>query len=121
MEAWLIFAFLIATAALALLAKRSGVAYPIVFVVAGALLGFIPNLPNIELQPNTIFLIVLPVVLFSAAWTTDLAEFKRNLRPIGLLAIGLVVFTTVMVAAIAHSVIPGMSWAAALTLGAIVA
>ena len=121
MAGWSIFAFLVATAALALVSKRTGVAYPIVFVVAGTLLGFIPNLPRIELQPDQIFLIVLPVVLFAAGWTTDLNEFKRNLRPIGLLAIGLVVFTTVMVAAIAHAVIPGMSWAVALTLGAIVA
>lgn len=117
----MIFAFLVATAALALIAKRTGIAYPIVFVVAGALLGFVPNLPRIELQPDTIFLIVLPVVLFASGWNTDLSEFKRNLRPIGLLAIGLVVFTTVMVAAIAHAVIPGMNWAVALTLGAIVA
>jgi len=121
MTGWLVFAFLVATAALALISKRLRIAYPIVFVVAGALLGFVPNLPRIELQPELIFLIVLPIVLFSEAWTTDLAEFRRNLRPIGFLAIGLVVFTTVMVAAIAHTVIAGMSWVAALTLGAIVA
>ncbi|HEY1729261.1 MAG TPA: Na+/H+ antiporter [Candidatus Baltobacteraceae bacterium] len=118
---WPIFGFLVATAALAIIAKRINVAYPIVFVVAGALLGFVPDLPNIELQPDTIFLIVLPIFLFSGGWTTDWTEFKRNLRPIGLAAIGLVVFTTVMVAAIAHAVIAGISWPAAYVLGAIVA
>lgn len=121
MEGWLIFAFLVATAAFALLSKKIRTPYPIVFVVAGALLGFIPNLPPIELQPNLIFLIVLPIVLFGEAWTTDLPEFRRNLRPISLLAVGLVVFTTVMVAAIAHAVIAGLSWAGALVLGAILA
>ncbi len=118
---WPIFGFLVATAALAVLSKRINVAYPIVFVVAGALLGFIPNLPSVELQPDTIFLIVLPIFLFSGGWTTDWYEFKRNLRPIGLAAIGLVVFTTVMVAAIAHEVIAGITWPAAYVLGAIVA
>ncbi len=118
---WPIFGFLVATAALAIFSKRINVAYPIVFVVAGALLGFVPNLPTIQLQPDTIFLIVLPIFLFSGGWTTDWNEFKRNLRPIGLAAIGLVVFTTVMVAAIAHAVITGISWPAAFVLGAIVA
>ncbi|MGH7684740.1 MAG: cation:proton antiporter, partial [Vulcanimicrobiaceae bacterium] len=121
MGGWLIFAFLVATAVLAIVSKRLGIAYPIVFVVAGALLGFVPNLPRIELQPDTIFLIVLPIILFGAAWTTDLVELKRNLRPVSLLAIGLVIFTTVTVAAIAHAVIAGMTWPAAFTLGAIIA
>ena len=121
MGGWLIFAFLVATAALALISKRLGIAYPIVFMVAGALLGFVPNLPRIELQPDTIFLIVLPIILFGAAWTTDLVEFKSNFRPIALLTIGLVIFTTVTVAGIAHAVIPGMTWPAAFTLGAIIA
>src|SRR5581483_9879147 len=83
--------------------------------------GFVPNLPRIELQPDTIFLIVLPVILFGAAWTTDLVELKSNFRPIALLTIGLVIFTTVTVAAIAHAVIAGMTWPAAFTLGAIIA
>lgn len=121
MQGWLILGFLVATTVLAVWSKRLGVAYPIVFVIGGALLGFVPNLPQIVLRPELIFLIVLPVLLGADAWTTDLAEFKRNLRPIVLLAIGLVVFTTVMVAAIAHSVIAEIAWPAAFALGAIIA
>ena len=121
MQGWLIFWFLVATTVLAIFSKRLGVAYPIVFVIGGALLGFVPNLPQMTLRPELIFLIVLPVLLGADAWTTDLAEFKRNLRPITLLAIGLVVFTTVMVAAIAHAVIDGITWPAAFVLGAIIA
>lgn len=118
---WLICAFLVVTVALAVLSKRTRIAYPIVFVVAGAILGFVPNLPNVELRPDLIFLIVLPVLLMSAAWTTDFNVFRQNLRPIGLLAIGLVVFTTVMVAALAHYLIAGITWPAAFVLGAIIA
>jgi Na+/H+ antiporter len=118
---WLIFAFLVATAVLAVASKRMRVAYPIVFVVAGAALGFVPNLPQIELRPDVIFLVVLPVFLFGAAWATDWTDFKRNARALGLLTIGLVGFTTAMVAAIAHAVIHGITWPAAFTLGAIIA
>jgi monovalent cation/hydrogen antiporter len=121
MNGWPIFAFLVVTATLAVFSKRIGVAYPIVFVVAGALLGFVPHLPKIELQPDIIFLIVLPILLFSGGWSTDWNEFKKNKRPIGLAAIGLVVFTTAMVAVIGHAVIDGISWPAAFALGAIVA
>ena len=118
---WLVLGFLFVTIALAVIARRTGIAYPIVFVVAGAILGFVPNLPDVQLRPELIFLIVLPVLLTSDAWMTDFNEFKQNLRPIGLLAIGLVVFTTVMVAAIAHAVIPDIGWPAAFMLGAIIA
>jgi Na+/H+ antiporter len=120
-QGWLILGFLVVTTVLAVWSKRLGVAYPIVFVIGGALLGFVPNLPQIVLRPELVFLIVLPVLLGADAYTTDLFEFKRNLRPITLLAIGLVAFTTVMVAAIAHGVIADITWPAAFTLGAIIA
>lgn len=118
---WYIFSFLVVTAILAVLSKRLNIAYPIVFVVGGSVLGFIPDLPPIELRPELVFLIVLPVFLYGAGWSTDWNEFKSNARPIGLLAIGLVVFTTAIVAVIAHAVIPGISWPAAFALGAIIA
>jgi Na+/H+ antiporter len=106
--------------ALALLARRVNLPYPIVFVIAGSLIAFIPNLPPLTLNPDWIFLIILPPLLFAGGWTTDWKEFKTRLRPILLLAIGLVVATTVVVAAIAHAFIPDIGWASAFALGAIV-
>ncbi|MGZ3506911.1 MAG: Na+/H+ antiporter [Vulcanimicrobiaceae bacterium] len=106
---------------LSILAKRARVPYPVVFVIGGVLIAFLPNLPRIQLQPDLVFLIVLPPLLFSGGWTTDLIEFRRNLRAIGLLAIGLVIFTTVAIGVLAHALVPHMTWPAAFALGAIVA
>jgi CPA1 family monovalent cation:H+ antiporter len=77
-------------------------------------------LPEFELEPELVFFGVLPPLLYSAAFFTSLREFRAAVRPIGLLAVGLVAFTTVGVAVIAHSVIDGLSWASAFVLGAIV-
>jgi CPA1 family monovalent cation:H+ antiporter len=110
-----------ATTGLALVAKRIDVPFPVAFVLGGAALAFIPHLPPVHLDPNWIFLLVLPPLLFSGGWSTDYAEFKRNRRAIGLLAIGLVVFTTVIVAAVAHALLPALTWPLAFVLGAVVA
>src|SRR6187455_104460 len=87
---------------LALLARRLQIAYPILFVIGGALLGFVPGLPRIELKPEIVFFIFLPPLLFPAALFTSWRDFRANLRPILLLATGLVLFTTVTVALLAH-------------------
>jgi len=110
-----------ATTALALVAKRIDVPFPVAFVLGGAALAFIPNLPPVHLDPNWIFLLVLPPLLFSGGWSTDYVEFKKNRRAIGLLAIGLVVFTTIVVAAVAHALLPALTWPLAFVLGAVVA
>ena len=68
----------------ALLARRLAIPYPIVLVIAGLLLGFAPGLPKIALDPQVIFLIVLPPLLYSAAWWTSWREFSYNLIPIAL-------------------------------------
>ena len=111
---------LAAVVALAILAKRFELPYPIVFVVAGTGLAFIPGLPPMRIAPEWIFLTVLPPLLFSGGWTTDLALFRANVRPILLLAIGLVVASTIAVAVLAERIIPGLGWASAFVLGAIV-
>jgi monovalent cation/hydrogen antiporter len=95
------------------------VPYPILLVVGGAGLGFVPGVPNLELKPELVLLILLPPLLYSAAFFSSLRDLQRNLRPISLLSIGLVLFTTLGVAAIAHQLM-GLAWEPAFVLGAIV-
>jgi CPA1 family monovalent cation:H+ antiporter len=109
-----------AVVACALVGKRAGIPYPIAFVIGGTLLAFIPGVPHFMLNPNIVFLLFLPPLLYGAGWGTDWKLFRANARPIGLLAIGLVIFTTLGVALVAHALIPGIGWAAAFALGAIV-
>lgn len=106
--------------ALAELADRIKIPYPILLVLTGIGIGLVPGLPEVTLDPDLVFLIFLPPVLYSAAWTTSWPDFKANLRPISLLAIGCVLFTTTMVAVVAHYFIPGFGWAEAFALGAII-
>jgi CPA1 family monovalent cation:H+ antiporter len=82
-------------------------------------IGFIPGVPNLALAPDLVLLILLPPLLYAAAFFSSLRDLQRNARSIAMMAIGLVVFTTVAVAAIAHGVM-GMSWEAAFVLGAVV-
>jgi monovalent cation/hydrogen antiporter len=117
----LLFLGLVAAIAFAVVAKRLALPYPIVFVLAGTALAFIPGLPHVQISPDWIFLAVLPPLLFSGGWSTDWTMFRRNLRPIAQLAIGLVVVSTVVVAIIAEKLLPGLGWAAAFVLGAVVA
>ncbi|HTX58734.1 MAG TPA: Na+/H+ antiporter [Verrucomicrobiae bacterium] len=105
--------------ALAALAKQIKVPYPIACVLGGVALGLFPSLPHPHFDPDTILMLVLPPLLFGAAWTTDWFEFKRNRAIIALMAVGLVIFTMLAVAVVARR-IPGFSWPIALTLGAIV-
>jgi Na+/H+ antiporter len=111
---------LCAVVALGILARRFNIPYPIACVAGGIAMSFLRHAPHPVLEPDLFFLFVLPPLLFGAAWNTDWHEFKRNLRPILLGAIGLVIFTTLVVAAVVHATIPGFSWALAFTLGAIV-
>jgi Na+/H+ antiporter len=114
-----ILVLLVAVAALATLANRIGVPYPILLVLGGLTLGFVPGLPRIELEPDVVFLLFLPPLLYVSALFTSWRDFRANLRPISLLAIGLVLMTTCAAAAVAHWAIE-LPWAAAFALGAIV-
>lgn len=111
---------LIVTTALAVFSRRFQVPYPIVFIIAGTILAFVPGLPPVHISPDWIFLAVLPPLLFSAGWGTDWKIFHNQLRPVLQLAIGLVIITTLVVAALAQRLIPGLNVAAAFALGAIV-
>jgi monovalent cation/hydrogen antiporter len=111
---------LAAVSLLLILAYHTRVPYPIMLVVGGALIGFLPGIPNVELKPELVLVLVLPPLLYAAAFFSSLRDLRDNLRPIGLLAIGLVIATTIGVAVVAHAVVEGMSWEAAFVLGAVV-
>jgi monovalent cation/hydrogen antiporter len=103
------------------LAERTTIPYPIFLVLGGLVLSLLPGVPTIELDPELVFVLFLPPILFGAAYTTSWRDFRANVRPIGLLAVGCVLFTTLAVAIVAHAVIADLSWPAAFVLGAIVA
>jgi CPA1 family monovalent cation:H+ antiporter len=115
-----ILGLLVAVAALALLARKISVPYPILLVLGGLVLALIPGIPPIKLDPHLIFVLFLPPLLYPAALFTSWRDFRANLRPIFLLAVGLVVFTTCSVGWIAHGIVAGLSLAAAFALGAII-
>lgn len=105
----------------AAVARKLQTPYPIVLVIAGLLLGFLPGIHKIALNPDLIFLVVLPPLLYGAAWMTSWREFKLNLVSICLLAFGLVGFTVLGVAGAAHWIFKGFDWRLGFVLGAVVA
>src|SRR5438270_3312329 len=105
--------------AAALIARRLNTAPSIVLVLAGVGLALVPGLPRIELAPELVLLGILPPLIYSAGVAMSWREFNFNLRPITLLAVGSVVFTTCAVAAVAHWLL-GMPLAVGFVLGAIV-
>ncbi len=105
----------------ALVAGKLKTPYPIVLVIAGLALGLIPGIPQVKLDPNIIFLVVLPPLLYAAAWNTSWHEFRSNLLNISMLAFGLVGFTVLGVAFAAPHFFPGFDWRIGFLLGAVVA
>jgi monovalent cation/hydrogen antiporter len=105
---------------LAEITDKIRIPYPILLVLAGIAIGLVPGLPTIKLEPDTVFLIFLPPILYEAAWNTSWHNFKQARRPIFMLATGCVIFTTVVVAVMARTFIPYLDWAEAFVLGAIV-
>ncbi len=116
----LVLGLLVAMVFLAIIAPRLHIPYPILLVLGGLILGFIPGLPRLTLDPDVVFLLFLPPLLYSSAWLTSWRDFRANLRSISVLALGFVLLTTVAVAIVAHALIPGIPWAVAFVLGAIV-
>jgi CPA1 family monovalent cation:H+ antiporter len=112
---------LLAVAVLGAAARAIGVPYPIVLVIGGLGLGFVPGLPHPALPPDLVLLIFLPPLLYSAAFFADLHALRTDLRAISMAAIGLVLATALVVGALAHAIVPGLPWAAAFALGAVVA
>ena len=103
------------------LAERLDVPAPFVLVVAGTAASYLPGMPEIRLAPEVVLLGLLPPLLYAAAIQTSLVEFNANRRPILLLSVGLVVFTTVGIGVLVHATLPGVGWPAAFAIGAVVA
>ena len=103
------------------IAQRLKLAYPIVLVIAGLLLSFVPGIPKITLNSDVVFFVILPPLLYSAAWLTSWREFTYNLVSICFLAFGLVTFTVLAVTETAQWIVPGFDWRVGLVLGAVVA
>lgn len=116
----LLLGLLVAIPTLSVLARALGVPYPIVLVIVGVPLGFMPGVPDVRLDPELVLVLFLPPLLYVAAFFANLRELRAQARGISLLSIGLVGFTTVLVALAAHALIDGLPWAAAFALGAIV-
>ena len=115
----IVFGLLVAIAALAVLARIVHVPYPVTLVVGGAVIGFLPGVPSVELDPDLVLLIFLPPLLYGAAFFTSVRDLRRNAKPIAMLSIPLVLVTMGAVALVAHHAI-GLDWGPALVLGAIV-
>ena len=111
---------LVAVAAMLALAPKVRIPYPILLVIGGLVLGFLPGMPELDLPPELVFFGVLPPLLYISAFFTSLRDLRANVRHISMLAIGLVIATTAGVALVAHAVIDGLPWASAFALGAIV-
>jgi CPA1 family monovalent cation:H+ antiporter len=113
-------ALFVSVVVLAAAARAINVPYPIVLVIGGAILGLLPGLPDVQLDPDLVLVLFLPPLLYAGAFFANLRDLRTNLRPIALLSIGLVIATVLVVACVAHALIDGLSWPAAFALGAIV-
>lgn len=105
---------------LSVLSNKYKFPFPIILVLSGVVISLIPGLPVVALDPDVVFIIFLPPLLYNAAWNTSWHDFKAAVRPISLASVGLVFFTTALVGLTAHLLIPGLSWPLAFLIGAIV-
>lgn len=116
----LIAGLLVAVAGLSALARRLSVPYPIVLVLGGALLGFVPGLPAVKLDPEVVLVVFLPPLLYGASIYANVEDFRASLRGLTLNSVALVLVTMGAVACVAHAIVPRLPWEAAFVLGAIV-
>jgi Na+/H+ antiporter len=112
---------LLAAALLVRLADFGKIPAPIVLVLGGLGIALIPGLPDIELDPDVVFLVFLPPLVYAAGWRTSPLELRALMRPLALLSVGLVFLTAASVALVAHALVPELGWAEAAVLGAILA
>jgi Na+/H+ antiporter len=120
-DALALLALLVAGAALLGLAPLVRVPYPILLVLGGIAVGFVPGIPHVALAPEVVLVAVLPPLLYAGAFFTSLRDLRTNIRPLSLLSVGLVLVTVVTVAAACHAWISGLSWPTCFVIGAVVA
>jgi monovalent cation/hydrogen antiporter len=116
-----VFVLILAAALLVRLAEYGKIPAPIVLVLGGLAIAFVPGLPSVELDPDTIFLVFLPPLVYAAGWRTSPQELRAVMRPLALLSVALVFAAAAAVAVVAHALVPGMDWAEAAILGAVLA
>src|SRR3954453_9960525 len=116
----LIAGLLVAVTGLSALASALSVPYPIVLVVGGAVLGFVPGLPKVRLEPEVVLVVFLPPLLYGSSIYSNFNDFRADLRWLTLNTVALVIVTMGAVAVVGHALIPGLPWEAAFVLGAIV-
>lgn len=120
MDALALIIVFVAIIGLVALANRINIAYPIVLVLGGMAIGYVPRLPTIPIPPDLVLVVFLPPLLYWEAVTAPTSEFRAGAGWIFQLAFGLVLATTAAVAYVAHAIVPQMGWSAAFVLGAIV-
>ena len=120
-DAVALLALLAVGVALLAVAPLVRVPYPILLVLGGVAVGFVPGVPHVALQPEIVLVAVLPPLLYSGAFFTSLRDLRRNARPLSFLAVGLVLATMVVVAVACHEGISGLSWPTCFVIGAVVA
>src|SRR5256886_6114035 len=120
LAAGLLPALLVVVAVLVTISRRIHVPYPVLLLLGGLVVGLIPGIPRLELDPDIVFLVVLPPLLYVSAFLTPIRDFKTNRRTSASLAVGLVAASAGLVAAVAMVLVPGMTWPLAVALGAIV-
>jgi len=107
--------------AVAAIARRFGWSSPLLLVIIGLAVSYIPGMPDFEIRPDLVLTLIVPPLLYSASLDSSYLGFKANVRPIALLAVVLVLVTTVTVGFVAHWLVPGLPLPSALVLGAVVA
>ena len=119
-EALQVLALVVVVAVVAAGARRLGFSAPLVLVVVGLVASYVPGVPDYRVDPDLVLIGFLPPLLYAAALRTSLVDVRANRQAIGILAVGAVAFTTVLVGLVAWTVVPGLGIAAALALGAVV-
>ena len=119
-QVFIVLLLLFGVSMLSMLSEKLRISYPIFLVIAGLLISFIPGIPLISLHPDIVFLIFLPPLLYAAAWNTSWQDFWKFKRPILMLSVGLVIFTSAIVAVVANAIIPNFPLAFGFLLGGII-